>query len=126
MDNFLDMNLFFVGVFENVFGLGTGDGITGTLYDLVEHFLLFLFDSEGLYFLFLFAAFHLFLNGTLLGLILNFRFFVHNLQRGSRTEELFHFSLKVQIFVALYRLVVLDPVGVQFDEVAYDLLGRYF
>lgn len=112
MNDFLDMDLFLIRIFENVFGLGTGDGITGALYDLVEHFLLFLFDSEGLYFLLFFAAFHFFLNRTLLGLLLNFHLFVHYLQSGSGAEELFHFCLKVEILVALYGFVVLDSIGI--------------
>lgn len=121
VDDFVDLDFFLLSIFEDVFGLKTGDWVAGFLYDLVEHFLMLLLDFEGLYFFIFFRTFHFFLDGTLLTL-LNFSLFVHDFEGSSSVKKLFHFALKVQVFVAFNGLVVFDSVSVELDEIADDLL----
>ena len=120
VDDFVDFDFFLFGIFEDIFGLETRESVAGFFDDLIEHFLLLLLDFKGLYFFFLFGTFHFFLDRAFLT-FLCLSLFIYDFQCTTAIKKLFHFGLKVQVFVTLDGFVVLDSISVQFDQVADDL-----
>lgn len=116
-------NLLLFRILQNIFCLRTCDRVICLLKYFVEHFLLLLLYFKSLNFLLFSLTSHFFLHRALF-IFLNLSSFVHCLQSRSCVEQLFHFCLKIQVFVTFDWLVILHSISIKFNKIADHLFGR--